>query len=243
MTRLIAASAAVLLVIGIGPAPPAAAGQQAPAIRPVSVGAQMPDFTLPSYQGPDVTLSKLKGKNVLLVFLRGRSGPASWCHICNYQHWELVDHDAKAQIRAKANLEILFVLPYGRALVKEWLDTYIAQLNDIEGWRNPDPAKMDDVARRRMNLTKTAFPKTFKVTPADLPGPFPVLVDADQAVSKGLGLFSLEWGGSKVEQNIPAVYLVDAEGTLQFKYSSQNTLDRPPLPYLVRMVGLLTRPR
>jgi len=234
--------ALALVAACLAPAAPAAA-QQAPAIRPVTVGSPMPDFTMPSIQGQEVTLSKLKGKNVLLIFLRGRSGPGSWCHICNYQHAELVDHDAREQFRKKANLEILFVLPYGKDLVQEWVDIYITQLGHIEAWRKPDPAKMDDVAKRRLSLTKTAFPKTFTVTSAQLPGPFPILMDGDQAVSKGLGLFSLDWGGSKVEQDIPAVFLIDATGTLQFKYVSQNTLDRPPLPYLVRMVGLLTAPR
>jgi peroxiredoxin len=231
-----------LVMTCLAPAAPVAA-QQAPAIRPVTVGSPMPDFTLPSIQGQQITLSKLKGKNVLLIFLRGRSAPGAWCHICNYQHAELVDYDAKEQFRKKANLEILFVLPYAKQLVQEWVDTYITQLGHIEAWRKPDPAKMDDTAKRRLELTKTGFPKTFSVTPAELPGPFPILMDSDQAVSKGLGLFSLEWGGSKVEQDIPAVFLVDATGKLQFKYVSQNTLDRPPLPYLVRMVGLLTTPR
>jgi hypothetical protein len=58
-------------------------------------------------------------------------------------------------------------------------------------------------------------------------------------VSQGLGLFSTDWGGSTAEQNIPTVLIIDAEGVLQFKYMSQNTLDRPPLEYLVRVVDIL----
>lgn len=220
-----------------------ATAQQASAIRPVTVGSLMPDFSLPSLQGQTVTLSKLKGRNVLLIFLRGRSAPGAWCHICNYQHAELVDYDAKQQFRKKANLEILFVLPYAKDVAWQWVDSYVKQFADIEAYRNPDPAKMDDAARRRLELWKTVFPKTFTITPSDLPGPFPILMDGDQAVSKGLGLFSLDWGGSKVEQDIPAVFLIDATGRAQFKYLSQNTLDRPPLAYLVQIVSLLTTPR
>jgi peroxiredoxin len=216
-----------------------AGAQTAPAIRPVTVGSSMPDFTLPSLQGTDFTVSKLKGRNILLIFLRGRSGPTSWCHICNYQHAELVDHDAREHLRQKSNLEIAFVLPYAKDQVQQWVDTYAAQLADIEAWRNPDPARMDAAATRRQSLTRNYFPKTFQVKPADLPGPFPILMDADQAVSKGLGLFSEEWGGAKVAQDIPTVFLIDAAGVVQFKYVSQNTLDRPPLPYLIKQIGLL----
>jgi len=68
--------------------------------------------------------------------------------------------------------------------------------------------------------------------------PFPILIDADRRVSKGLGIFAEEWSGSRIDQNIRAVYIVDPKGVLQFKYISQNTFDRPSLPYLVRMIEL-----
>jgi hypothetical protein len=44
------------------------------------------------------------------------------------------------------------------------------------------------------------------------------------------------------EQNVPTLLIVDPEGIFQFKYISQNTLDRPPPEYLVRVVEILDHP-
>jgi peroxiredoxin len=218
-------------------APPA--GAQAPGIRgPVSVGAPMPDFTLPAYQGPPVSMAGLKGKTVILIFPRGYSGPGSWCHICNYQHSELVDYDARTQFRKKANVEILFVLPYAKEAIDDWVDKYPQQLADIEGNKNPpDPQKLDDTAKARVERARRIYPKSFKATKGQVPLPFPILIDADRAVSKGLGLFTTEWSGSKVDQNVPTVFVIDPAGVVQFKYFSQNTVDRPNVEHLVKVVG------
>jgi peroxiredoxin len=199
----------------------------------------MPDFTLPAYQGGDVTISDLRGKNVMLIFPRGRSQPDAWCHICNYQHMELVYHEAANALRQQANLEILFVLPYGRDEIEEWIETYPQQLQDLEDWKNPDPATLDDAGRRRMQFASRAFPKVFTVNQDRVPGPFPILIDGDRAVSSGLGFFTNDWGGSQAEQNVPAVLIIDPDGVLQFKYISQNTMDRPPLEYLLDVIGVL----
>jgi peroxiredoxin len=219
-----------------------AAAQTAPN-GPVTVGAMMPDFTVPVLQGGQLTLSALRGKNVLIVFPRGYSRPGSWCHVCNYQHAELMDYEAREQWRRKANLEILWVMPYSKDIVKDWVEKYIEQLGDIEAWRRPkDPANLDETAKRRMGVAKTSFPMTFEVTRDELPGPFPILVDADRAVSRGLGLFTTDWSGSQAEQNVPTVFILDTSGRVVFKYYSQNTLDRPPLTHLVRVVRRLCEP-
>jgi len=54
-----------------------------------------------------------------------------------------------------------------------------------------------------------------------------------------LGLFTAEWGGSKIEQNVPTVYIIDEEGLLRFKYISQNTFDRPGPDYLLRILACI----
>lgn len=209
----------------------------APALAPVSVGAAMPDFTLPAYQGGSVSLSGLRGKTVILVFPRGYSGPGAWCHVCNYQYSELVDYDIRQQFRNKANVEILFVLPYAKEAIDDWVDKYPQQLADLEGWKNPpDPSKLDEAGRQRMVRARRVYPKAFKAAKGQVPLPFPILVDADRAVSKGLGLFATEWSGSKVDQNVPTVFVIDPAGVVQFKYYSQNTIDRPAVEHLAKVV-------
>jgi hypothetical protein len=73
----------------------------------------------------------------------------------------------------------------------------------------------------------------------EVPTPFPILVDGDRTLSEGLGLFTTDWGGSTADQNVPTILIIDSQGVLQFKYMSQNTIDRPPLEYLVQVVDVL----
>jgi peroxiredoxin len=197
----------------------------------------MPDFTLPAYQGGSVTLSQLKGKTVILIFPRGYAAPGAWCHVCNYQYSELVDYDARQQFRKKANVEILFVLPYAKEALDDWIDKYPQQLADLEAWKDPpDPAKLDEAGRQRMVRARRVYPRSFKAVKGQVPVPFPILVDADRTVSKGLGLFTTEWSGSKVDQNVPTVFVIDPAGVVRFKYYSQNTIDRPGADYLAAVV-------
>jgi hypothetical protein len=187
-----------------------------------------------------VTLSELRGKNVMIVFPRGLSRPDSWCHVCPYQHAELAEYEAETDFRARTNLEILFVLPYGHEKIGEWIDAYPQLLRDIEEWKNPpNPAALDDAGRARMERSRGAYPRSFSAVKGEVPTPFPILVDGDRTVSQGLGFFTTDWGGSDAEQNVPTVLIIDPQGVLQFKYMSQNTLDRPPLEYLTRVVDVL----
>lgn len=209
----------------------------APAIKPVTVLQPMPDFTLPALQGGEITLSKLKGKNVLLIFPRGLVGENSWCHIDNYQYSDPAEAEKLQSFRKALNLEVLFVLPYGRALVQQWADKFVDQFQDIEKWRNPpDPAALDAQGKTRMDIYTRNFPKKFAFERGKVPFPFPVLMDADRTLSKGLGLFTAEWGGRKAEQNIPTVYVIDAQGVVRFKYISQSTIDRPSTEYLLAFI-------
>ena len=209
-------------------------------IKPVTVEKPMPDFSLPVFQGGEITLSEIEGKNILLIFPRGRSRESAWCHICNYQYAEWAELEADHQIREKYNVEILFVLPYGKELVTEWIDKFYDQLQDLEKGKNPpDQDKLDERGKRRMEFYKRVFPKSYTYEEGKVPLPFPILIDDGAAVSKGLGLFTTEWGGSKVEQNIPTVYVVDKNGILQFKYLSQNTFDRPGPAYLLKVLDVI----
>jgi peroxiredoxin len=213
---------------------------QAQPLRPVTVGSPMPDFTLPVFQGGEISISDLRGQNVMIVFPRGLSRPGSWCHICPYQHSELVEYEEQTGWQARANLKILFVLPYSREMIGEWVDAYPQLLQDIEDGKNPpNAASLDEAGQARMERQRQIYPKTFMETKGEVPIPFPILVDADRTVSQGLGYFTTDWSGSDAEQNIPTIMILDGGGTLQFKYMSQNTIDRPPLEYLVQVVDVL----
>ena len=206
-------------------------------IRPVSPGQPMPEFTLSRYQGGKMTLSQLKGKNVMVLFPRGLAGEDHWCHICNYQYAELVELEEKQKIREKYNLEIVYVLPYGNDMVAEWIDKFPEQLADIDSWKNPeDPEKLDARGKGRMAFARKALPKHYIYEKGKVPIPFAILIDGERTVSKGLGIFAEEWSGSKIDQNIPTVFLIDTKGVVQFKYFSQNTLDRPGFDYLMKFL-------
>jgi peroxiredoxin len=206
---------------------------------PVIVEQPMPDFTLPAIQGGTVTLSSLQGKNVLLIFPRGLVGD-HWCQICHYQYAELVELEAELALRGKHNLEILFVLPYDEAMVRDWVDKFPEQMAVIEGWKNPpDQENLTDGRRRWMQLARAYFPKRFTYQDDDIPVPFPILVDADREVSQRLRLFTTSWDRAEVDQNIPTIFILDAEGVVQFKYHSQTTFDRPGYDYLFRVIERL----
>jgi peroxiredoxin len=212
----------------------------APEVKPAFLGQPMPDFTLPSLQGPEVTLSKLKGKNVLIVFPRGLAAENYWCTICNYHYAELVELERTDGLRNKFNLEILYVLPYPKATVQAWIDDMPAQLEKLHGWKFPaEPDKLDEKGKARLERLRKGLPKDIVFKKGEVPTPFPILIDADHAVTSGLGIFASEWSGSKIDQDIPTVILVDAAGTVQFKYLAQNTWDRPGYDYLVRQMQCL----
>ena len=212
--------------------------------KPVTVGQPMPDFTLPAYQGGTVTLSALRGKNVMIIFPRGYAAENYWCTICNYKYAELIELERTQEIRKKYNVEVLIVLPYGPDVVKAWVDVLPEQLDKIKERKHPaDPAKLDDKGKQTMERYRRLFPLDLSVKKGEVPTPFPILIDADRKLSKGLGLFMTEWGGGKIDQNIPSVYIVDAGGTLQFKYLGQNTVDRPEYDYLFMVLEVLNGTR
>lgn len=202
---------------------------------PVTVGQQMPDFTLPIYQGGELTLSKLKGKMVMLIFPRGKYKPAEWCHFGIYKYVELCEFEKEKKLKEEFDLEIFYVISYSREKIDDWFDKFPKQLSDIERWKNP--ANAENLTGRRkefMERVRRSFPKKYDYKGA-IPKTLPILVDADAAVAKGLGLHKPGWDRGEGPQNIPTVFIIDKKGKLQFKYHSQNTWDRPPYDYLLKV--------
>jgi len=235
--RFVSGCAAAALILA-GALLPAQTGE----IRPVTIGQPMPDFTLPSYQGQPFTLSGLKGKNVMLIFPRGFAAEARWCTIDNYKYAELVDLETSAEIRKKYDVEVVFVFPYAADVVKQWVESNPDQLDKIKGWKNPpDQEKLDEQGKTQMLRRRQMFPKDLSLEKGRVPTPFPLLIDADRKVSKGLGLFATEWGGSKVDQCITSVFIVDKKGICQFKYVGQSTTDRPEYAVLFKTLDQLNK--
>ena len=218
--------------------PPAKPAEPRP--TPAVVGQPMPDFTLPVYQGGTLTLSSLRGKNVLILFPRGYAAENYWCTICNYKYVELAELEKTQKIREKYNLEILVVFPYARDVVKTWVEALPGQLEGIRARKFPaEPEKLDDAGKARMERSRQIYPNDYSLEKGTVLNPFPILVDGERTLSKKLDLFRNEWSGSKVDQNIPSVYIVDADGVLQFKYLGQNTVDRPGYDYLIKVLEVV----
>ncbi len=223
------------------PAQPAVPVQNPePRPQPAVIGQPMADFTLPVYQGGSLTLSSLRGKNVLILFPRGYAAENYWCTICNYRYVELAELEKAKKIQEKYNVEILVVFPYARDVVKTWLEALPGQLETVRATKNPDdPSKLDEKAKARMERFRQLFPNDYSVEKGTILAPFPILIDGERTLSKKLDLFRNEWNGSKVDQNIPSVYIVDANGVLQFKYIGQNTVDRPGYDYLLKVLEVI----
>ena len=199
----------------------------------VSLGTKMPAFTLPTLQGAELSLVDYKGKRLLLIFPRGKVDD-DWCQICHYQYAELVDFDQRTDFRAQHNIEIIFVLPYSMSEVREWSRLFPHQMQVIESWKNPkDPAALSEGQKRFSRQVRELLPHQFSyVTGKEPPLPFPIVVDANRTLAKRMGLFTTEWEGSKVDQMVPTVFLLDENGVVQFKYHSQSSFDRPHPTYL-----------
>lgn len=231
MNRTCAAVAVCLVAFG---ALDGAADLRAQAVRvqPGLIERAMPDFALPALDGRVFVRSQIKARAVVLVFPRGKVADADgsdphWCQLCHYQYAELAELEKTTSFRAALNVEVLFVLPYGRHEVAEWASIIPRQVATVDRWR------------RQVKAWRDLLPRPVVFTDGPGATPFPILCDADQAVSRRLGLFTLEWDHAKVEQNVPTVFVVDRTGVIRFKYMSQNTFDRPGASYLVQVIQRL----
>lgn len=194
----------------------------------------MSDFSLINHKGDQVVLSELQGKNVMLIFPRGMVSDDHWCQICHYQYADLVELEKNLNIREKYNLEVLFVLPYSKDSVAAWIEMFPKQIEIIHGWKYPDPTNISESALNWSKKAKKILPKEFSSDEGGIEMAFPILVDDKQMVSKGFKLFDEE--NIEAPQNKPAIYIINNEGIVNFKYVSQNTFDRPPYDYLFNII-------
>jgi peroxiredoxin len=213
------------------------------AIKPPSLGDHFPEFTLPVYPKGEFSLAQMRGKNMLLITSRGKYSAEHWCAICNYQYADFASLAIDDSIREKYNLEIVFLMPYSKEMLVDWENAFTDELKKIENWKYPsDTMNQSPQQISWVNFTRQKFPKTFIYADNKVPLPFPILMDENQELSKGLDLFRMEWNGGTAAQNIPAVYIIDGNGKLRFKYISQNTFDRPSSEYILSFIQKMMCP-
>lgn len=201
----------------------------------------MGEFSLPTLQGGQVSMSDYLGKkNVLLVFPRGKVLDNLWCPLCFYQYAELAEYIAEENILEEQELEVLFLLPYSKDSVLEWTHAANKGLATIEKWKNP--AGYDTLTggvRQWADYMREFYPEQYYYESGVMDTPIPVLIDEDKSVSKTLAIYTMEWGGTKTDQNMPTVFLLDKNGKILFKYHSQYTNDRPTAEYIGKMMNFL----
>lgn len=243
MKRTAFALCVLLVALCIGSAPTLRAQTAAePEFKPAIIEQSVADLTLPVYQGGEYALSKSRGKNVIIIVPRFWAAPGAYCTICDYQYLNFVDIEKTRQFRKTYNAEIVYLFPFGRDDVAKWLDSLPEQMDKIKAVKYPtDPSKLDDKAKARMERWSKFFPKDFSLKPGEAPMPFPILLDPERKIAKMWGVFSSDWGGSKVDQGIPSVFIIDAEGRLMFKYIGQNTTDRPSPEYLANILEMINK--
>ncbi|MCX6284130.1 MAG: nuclear transport factor 2 family protein [Bacteroidetes bacterium] len=196
-------------------------------------GELMPGFSLPVHGGGKYTLSDHKGKNILLMFPRGWVGN-SWCAFCPYQYLDLADLEKKEQIMKKYNIEIVFVMPYNDERITDWMAKFPETMKTLEGIKNP-AAGTSSLQKEFADWTKAHYPHNFDLS-GGFPNTFPVLCDEQRTLSKQLKLFTAFWDGAISEQNVAAIYLIDKNGILRWKYISQMTEDRPSSEHLMQVI-------
>jgi len=210
---------------------------QVPAIKKAYLGQTMSDFELGTLDGKTVKLSALKGNNVMLVFPRVFYATNGDCSICGYQYAELDDTSRQGNWKDKFNLEILYVFPFSAEVTRAWMTRIPAMLEAVESWKNPKAEDLEkEQVKRWMELARQAYPKKYAFSAANIPMPFPILIDEKRELSMGLDLFREEWSGGKGDQNIPAIFILDKNGVVQFKFISQHTVDRPNAAYLEKIL-------
>jgi hypothetical protein len=176
----------------------------------------------------------------MLVFPRVFYAVDGDCSICGYQYAELADQYQAGKWKERFNLDVLYVFPFSADVTRSWIARIPAMLEAVEGWKNPKAEDLKNEATKRwMDLARQAYPGKYAFAPAAVPMPFAVLVDEKRELSKGLDLFREEWGGGKGDQNIPAIFILDRDGVVQFKFIGQHTVDRPSAAYLEKMMKAL----
>ena len=205
-------------------------------LEPIGIGETMGNFTLETYQGEKFSLPDYKGKNIMMIFPRGKVLTGLWCPICYYQYAEIAELNKLRKLEKKYNLKIVYVLSHSKDSIEAWRKLANNGLQMIENWKYPKGDSIPEGTLRWAEYVKEFFPENYIKKEGNFELPIPILMDDKQELAKGLRLLKEEWGGTKVEQTIPTVFILDKEAKVRFKYHSQYTNDRPTSAYLVEVL-------
>ncbi len=204
-------------------------------LLPAISGEPMPEFSLPVYGGGEFSLMAHRGKNILLMFPRGWVGN-SWCAFCPYQYLEMAELEQKEQFQKKYDVEVVFVMPYSQERIADWFSQFPDNMKTMEEIKNPKDGPLPRIQGEFSLWTKNHFPITFDLSKGIPSKAFPVLCDEKRTLSKRLKLFTEFWDNAQSEQNVSAIYLIDKEGILRWKYISQMTEDRPSTKHVMKVI-------
>lgn len=205
-------------------------------LEPIGIGETMGNFNLDIYQGGKFNLYEEKGKNVMMIFPRGKVLKNLWCPICYYQYAEIAELNKLKKIEEKHNLKIVYVLSHSKDSIDAWRKNANKGLGIIEKWKYPKGDSIPKATLRWAEYANEYFPKNYINKDKEFDLPITILIDKDKVLAKGLMLLKEEWGGTKVEQTIPTIFLLDKEMKVRFKYHSQYTNDRPIAEYLLEVI-------
>lgn len=200
------------------------------------LGEPLKEFSLPSFNGGEFKLSEEKGKNILLVFPRGYYDKDIWCDICAYEYFDLIDEFYNKHFAEKYNLDLIFILPYDTSTIREWLLDLPEVYAGLEAGKHLADTLTNEKAMTWVHFANKHYPKTFNIKAGETLQPYRILSDADHQLSERLDIFRTEWWGTKVDQNLPTLILLDTEGIVKFKYISQHTIDRPSSVYILKIM-------
>ena len=203
------------------------------------IGEPLKDFVLTIYQGGEFKLSEETGKNLLMVFPRGYYDKDVWCDICAYEYLDLVDEFYNKKLEKNYNLEIIIILPYDTSTIRQWLYDMPEVYESLEAGKHLADTLTNQRSMTWVHFANKHYPKTFKIKKGETPQPFKILSDEKNELSERLEIFRTEWWGTTVNQNMPTFILLNANGTVVFKYISQHTIDRPTTGYLMTIMNVL----
>ena len=179
-------------------------------ISPLLNGHEIPNISLQTVEGEDVNLKELVShKNTILFFYRG-----GWCPFCNVQMGQL--QAIESQLLAM-NIQLVGISPDS----PEKLKASITQnkLNYL---------LLSDQHLQAAQAFGLAFYTSDKVTK---------MYQAKLGVSNPL--FNMPTGEARLVLPVPAIYMIDKTGLIQFMYANPNYKVRPAPELILSAASLL----